>query len=219
MQAHHSVEIPRRIHFIWMGSPLPDWAEYNLIDWRKHHSDWDITIWGESNLPPLLNHEAFLTSKNYAEASDVLRYELLYRYGGVYCDIDSTCFKCLEPLLQLNQPLVSDNGDGFISTGTLIFPPHHPFLAAVIEGLFHTHPTRETLGNSERTGPRFLSEMYLRHRSANLPVPVVLPPHHFFSIRFNSKKNAKPHPKAYLIHQFAASWLPPEKQRLPVVPS
>jgi mannosyltransferase OCH1-like enzyme len=40
-----------------------------------------------------------LAKKDYAGASDVMRYEILYEHGGIYIDADSYCVKPLEDWL------------------------------------------------------------------------------------------------------------------------
>jgi hypothetical protein len=50
------------------------------------------------DLPFLKLQECYRTSDNYGEKSDLLRYEILYREGGVYVDHDVLCFKPFDPL-------------------------------------------------------------------------------------------------------------------------
>ena len=45
----------------------------------------------------MLSQEKFRTG---VEKSDILRYLLLYHYGGVYADLDVECLRPFEPLLQ-----------------------------------------------------------------------------------------------------------------------
>jgi mannosyltransferase OCH1-like enzyme len=47
----------------------------------------------------MLYHESFDRATNVGMKSDVLRYEILWRYGGVYVDVD---YECLENIDQLS---------------------------------------------------------------------------------------------------------------------
>jgi mannosyltransferase OCH1-like enzyme len=42
----------------------------------------------------LINQDAYVVAKNYGERSDIIRYEILYEFGGLYVDTD---FECLRP--------------------------------------------------------------------------------------------------------------------------
>jgi mannosyltransferase OCH1-like enzyme len=45
--------------------------------------------------------------------SDILRYEVLHKLGGVYVDFDFLCLKNIEPLLQKDYLRISDLNIGF----------------------------------------------------------------------------------------------------------
>eukprot|EP00935_MAST-01C_sp_MAST-1C-sp1_P000620 g620.t1 len=49
----------------------------------------------------LQNRQLFDATDDLRAKSDILRYEVLYRFGGVYVDSDLRCRKSLAPLLQL----------------------------------------------------------------------------------------------------------------------
>jgi Glycosyltransferase sugar-binding region containing DXD motif len=95
--------IPRILHFIWLGPrPLPT---IMIESWRQHHVDWEVRVWRDDDIPSnLYNQEAFqyaMQNRQYGMASDILRLELLYRYGGVYMDVDYLCLSCLNDFANL----------------------------------------------------------------------------------------------------------------------
>ena len=60
-------------------------------------------MWGEDDLSALeLVNQDIIGNKqlNPALRADFLRLELLYKFGGIYADVDMTCEKSLIPLLQ-----------------------------------------------------------------------------------------------------------------------
>ena len=77
-----SETMPRLIHFIWLGpKPVPATFAAILEMWRKHHSDFEIKVWGEDDLLSLelANPEVIMdTQLNPALRSDFLRLELLF---------------------------------------------------------------------------------------------------------------------------------------------
>ena len=95
--------IPKIIHYIWLGGkPLPKIAEKCIESWKKFCPDYEIKRWDESNLD--LDKYQFvkdaIKNKKYAFASDVLRTEILYNYGGIYFDIDVELLKPIDEVLQ-----------------------------------------------------------------------------------------------------------------------
>ncbi len=91
------MEIPRILHQIWLGPKrMPDtW----LQSWKDMHPHWEYMLWTDDNLPSLINQDQFNRSKSYNQKSDILRYEILYQFGGVYLDADLLCLKPIDPLI------------------------------------------------------------------------------------------------------------------------
>ncbi len=92
-----SPAIPRLFHQIWIGpDPLPLEFEAYRASWRAHHPEWEFRLWEEDNLPGDLRTAAvYERERRPVERADILRLELLWKYGGVYVDID---MECLRPL-------------------------------------------------------------------------------------------------------------------------
>ncbi len=67
--------------------------------WAHHHPAWEMRLWTDEDLPdlstPLLER-----SRNLVERTDILRIELLRRFGGVYVDTDFECLRPIDPLLE-----------------------------------------------------------------------------------------------------------------------
>ena len=84
------IKIPKIFHIIWIGpNPYP-FGEYKE-SWLKHNPHWELKYWNNDNLPDLYNQKIFDLIPSWAGKADILRYELLYRYGGLYSDADSYC--------------------------------------------------------------------------------------------------------------------------------
>ena len=91
--------IPKIIHYIWLGGkPLPKIAEKCIKSWQRYCPDYKIKRWDESNLD--LDKYQFARdaydAKKFAFASDVLRTDILYQYGGIYLDIDVELLKNID---------------------------------------------------------------------------------------------------------------------------
>ena len=95
------MRIPRIFHQIWVGSdPFPE--EYAALQetWRTHNPDWELHFWRDDNLPEGLQRaEVYDGSRTPWERADILRLEVVLRYGGMHVDADFECLRPIEPLL------------------------------------------------------------------------------------------------------------------------
>jgi mannosyltransferase OCH1-like enzyme len=86
--------ITKLFHFIWIGpNKIPETYISYIESWIDKHPDWLFCFWNDSNIPNIINSYEYNNSIKYAQKADILRYELLYIFGGVYVDCDFLCFK------------------------------------------------------------------------------------------------------------------------------
>src|SRR5271157_4561121 len=86
-------KIPKIIHQIWLGGDLPK-KYFKLIEtFKKFNPDWIHMLWTDENIKDLdlINKEIFDKQINMGSKSDILRYEILKKYGGIYFDTDFEC--------------------------------------------------------------------------------------------------------------------------------
>ena len=92
--------IPHLFHRIWLGGkPMPShfvrWGE----SWQKLHPSWKMKLWTEKEIVHFTNIDILPKCSNLAMRSDIIRYEVIYREGGVYLDPDMECLKNIEMLV------------------------------------------------------------------------------------------------------------------------
>ena len=128
--------VPRILHRIRLGRDvLPPEAAYYELLWKQLHPGWEHVTWTMSNLPPLINKELFWQSENTGHRSDVLRLELMHRFGGVYVDLDMLPQKPLDPLLDCDgflgqiPPSPRDICVQRVETAVIGSVPNNPFVA------------------------------------------------------------------------------------------
>lgn len=130
--------IPKIIHQIWLGSPLPERYKKFISNWRKHHPDWEYILWTDKSIKTLNLQRPELVTEGvtYADITDILRYEILYQFGGLYIDTD---YECLQPFDILHHcydfyaclhPL--ELGKFLVNTGLIASKPGHPILKHLI---------------------------------------------------------------------------------------
>ena len=136
--------IPRVVHQIWLGPEPP--PRYTMESCRRATPDWLHVVWTDDNLPPMTNRAVFDAFESaYHAKADILRYEVLYRFGGVYVDADQLCLRSLDDLLgpdvaffagyqNLGNPELDDElrRAPLIANGVIGAAPGHPILERVI---------------------------------------------------------------------------------------
>jgi mannosyltransferase OCH1-like enzyme len=127
--------VPCLFHQIWVG-PKPFPVEFAAFQetWRRHHPDWELRFWTEENLPTdLRNPACYERDRVPAERSDLIRLEVLARFGGVYVDTD---FECLRPLGELLHDVsfftASLKDDIRVNNAIFGSEPGHPLLEQAI---------------------------------------------------------------------------------------
>lgn len=91
-QVQHSINaIPKTIHQIWLGpKEIPQEYLENSKNWQNLHPDWTYKLWREADIADwnFSSKDLFDKASSYQEKSDLLRYEILNKHGGLYVDMD-----------------------------------------------------------------------------------------------------------------------------------
>jgi inositol phosphorylceramide mannosyltransferase catalytic subunit len=192
------VLIPRIFHQIWVGpAPFPDeYARYQST-WLEHHPHWEVRLWTEDNLPGELRRpEAAERLRTPAERADILRLELLWRYGGVYVDADIECLRSLEPVIADAELFIGLAKPGRVNNALLGSISGHPLLDRALDEL----APREYFGyDKAAAGPKFLDKLLLGQPGVLFLEPDLLYP-----------QTPGEQREAYTVHHMARSWKDPE---------
>jgi len=220
-----SPKIPKNIHFVWLGSLFPEKYKRLQKTWIKHHPEWNIKVWDDNDAENfgMLNKKAFDIIENYGAKSDIFRYEILYRYGGIYVDTDFECFKPFDDLLYL---------DFFAGTGWNVWPvvfnsilacvPGNIYLFNIINNIQQKQIDRPTYGFVEIlnfTGCDFITDIYVKYLEAADDKAVIFPSKFFFpmpaTIRLDVREDSEASrgivdsyikPNTYCAHLWYCSW-------------
>jgi hypothetical protein len=95
--------IEKILHHIWIG---PDAPPLKWMDtWRKNHPDWEYVLWDNEAVfsrkwtnQSLVDHYA--AKKQWHGVADVIRYEILHKWGGFMPGADSECLLPIDELFQ-----------------------------------------------------------------------------------------------------------------------
>jgi mannosyltransferase OCH1-like enzyme len=96
--------IPKIIHQIWLGSDVPDALKECIQTIRNTNPDYEYRLWtdAEASQFEFNNKELYNNCRNYGQKSDILRYAILEKFGGVYLDTDFIGNRSFDSLLHLD---------------------------------------------------------------------------------------------------------------------
>lgn len=178
-QRSKSFRIPKIIHQIWIGSPLPEkyfaWVR-TWMDW----AGWEYKLWSDDDVKHLLlyNQELFNRARSYGEMTDILRLEILLHYGGIYVDVDFECLK-KEMFEELGssfdfyvgfEPIDHGtiNGIPKICNGIIAAAPYHPLIKNLIVNMKANWAQHEYETGVQKAGPDYFSRTILDYEKGNL---------------------------------------------------
>ena len=162
------MSIPKIIHQLWIGTkPAP----INLMNtWKDKYPEFKYVFWNELEIEK--RNFKFKCQDKIDEIeeingkADIMRWEILYKYGGVFLDADSIC---IEPISQeiLNKKCFAgweqeDVRKGLIATGTMGFPKKHPLVKEAIKWIIDNEISQQKamLMAWQSVGPGLLTRMY-----------------------------------------------------------
>jgi hypothetical protein len=167
---------------------------------RKLHPQWEVRVWRDPVAP-----EGFLLErywprvKSGAQLSDLLRLDIVYKYGGVYVDGDLLLLKPLDELIDRLDFFIATE-DGLDLTNAIFGArKQSPVIKALIDDLIRNEPDWSRSPNTT-TGP-FLFSRILQDRDV-----VVLPRESFYAYSWFFRGEKKNHRHSYGEHLWLGSW-------------
>ena len=163
--------IPRRIHYVWVGSKLPDHQRANIETWRVSNPDFEIVQWDEDNID--FSHPRIrdaYKAKLWAKVADIARLMAISQQGGLYLDVDFHLYRSLTPLLDKSCVLsfqAQPRSRDWVSNGMLAAEPGHWFIQKALEQVL-TIPTAP-LGFDRPTkyGPKLITRLLIEEGLAH----------------------------------------------------
>lgn len=191
--------IPKVFHHIWLGpDPLPKDHRPWIQSWKKHHRDWEFTLWTEENLPEdPIRPEILERLRAPVERADILRLEILYRYGGVYLDTDLECVRPIDPVLEGEEFVGVCHKPGRITNTAIAAAPQHPLLE---QALGEVRPMDMYWTSASERLKEVAGPLLLQRILADYPDVKLLEPRMFFPDTEEQRA------EAIAIHHMARVW-------------
>jgi mannosyltransferase OCH1-like enzyme len=199
------VVIPKRIHRIWLGGPEPEWCQPFADTWRR--PGWELRQWGgPEELYPLVNQGVYDSAEAIAPnhvgqlRADVLRLEILLRYGGVYVDADFECLRPIDGLLAGVECFAARVERRYINNAIMGAVPGHPFLRALVRGLAANVRAERGYKPNRLSGPVYMTTVWRRRYRSQV---TVLPERLFYPYLYTELHRAgEDFPDAVAVHHW-----------------
>lgn len=233
------MSIPKIIHQVYENlSGPPENLKILSESWKKKNPDWEYMFWTKKEMENLLKEfPDFETTYHKfpfnVQRWDAIRYLLLYKYGGLYVDMDYECFRNLNPLfvskkcilgLEPKEHAKRINAEYLAGNAFMASEPNHPFWLAVIDYMKNVNLDDYTEESKARyildtTGPFMINKVYNAYTKQSditlISDKLVAPLSQFelFILDFLRKNKLELTPdikekldEAYAIHYFFGGW-------------
>lgn len=211
----------------------PDWTMLFWTDNTANYGRGDVVLYSFSELQDRLqspkkgecividstglaydNKQFYDAAINYGEKSDILKWEIVYRFGGVYVDTD---FECLRPLDHYNHTFdlytgVQPLDTNMVQLGAALYGaiPHHPIMKACVEMIKHNQDIQQII---VKTGPIHFTKVFAHFAGKTGLRDVALPSSYFYPCGYEQRGMPQQEwckAESYAVHHWAGSWLKKE---------
>lgn len=176
-------KIPKIIHQIWIGNKIkPDFC---LNSWKEKHPDYIYILWTEEEIKKrnmqFICQKQIDQNKHLCGKADIMRYEILYKYGGVYIDSDTYCLEKIDDLMN-EEHLHYENETirpNLIVNGFIFVKPKNK----IIEKCINTIKNINDINIKDPhiiTGPSLITEIYNENKyNINILPSYTFLPYHY----------------------------------------
>lgn len=175
--------IPKLLHFIWIGDERK--RPNNCIQtWVDRNPGWNFRIWGNDDLFRAAkwfnaNHMMKMWDVELCGVADMMRWEILYRHGGVAVDADSVCVRGFDDWILETEAFACWENElkrhGLIATCALGSTPKNPFIGKIVDDIL-AEPSVTHDAAWKTVGPLRLTTAFHKYKYT----PLTIFPSHFF---------------------------------------
>lgn len=201
--------IPKIIHQLWIGNkPAP----ITLMNtWKEKHPNFEYIFWNELEI--IKRNMSFKCQTKIDEIeeingkADIMRWEILYKYGGIFLDADSICIEPIDDELYNKKCFAGWEQEevrrGLIATGTMGFPKQHPLVKGAIMWILNNEVSysKTNMMAWQTVGPGLLTRMYNTGNHTDLHI---FPSYYFLPIHL-TKLEYKGHGKIYAFQAWGST--------------
>jgi mannosyltransferase OCH1-like enzyme len=197
--------IEKKIHRLWLGpKPMPEhYVEYGR-QWQEMNPDWEVIEWNAETIPDVINVDIWDAVGKMAKSSitmdwdraiavqraDVLGYELIWRFGGIYMNCDIQPIQPLDGLIAQTGERAFACFEGYYNerrylvNAVLGGPKEHPFWKDCIDTLPARYLNMMFAPMEQTTGPHLITDVYERGWYKRTDEFVALEEYYFNPVHF-----------------------------------
>lgn len=213
LERSKDVKIPKIIHQIWVGSkPIPKVLIILAKTWKAFHPGFEYKLWTNDLVEELLprfsdeHRELYLNAQDPRGKADILRYYLLYWYGGLYVDADIRCLGSFVELhhyydfyvgITCNRSFVKEE---LINNAVIASSPGHSIMKCLLDNLKH---------NSSNDwmkiyGVLYFSRIVFDALFSSAGINIALPMNIFYPLDGSKAYLQKEYPRSLCVHYWAS---------------
>jgi len=176
--------IPKIMHQIWLGGSVPEIYNFYIDTLKEANPDWVHFLWTDADVEGfgLKNKGLFGNTKNLGSKSDMFRYEILERFGGIYLDVDFYGVGSFNELLYLDFfcGYHGANIKGGFLNGLIGTVPNGKIISRLVGNLSDTKRVKNNSNSiMKSSGPHYLERQFNKVIKEEDNV-VVFPPEFFY---------------------------------------
>ncbi|XP_060596220.1 uncharacterized protein LOC132750287 [Ruditapes philippinarum] len=170
--------IPHILHQMYVNEMIPENYINHIKSFIKYNPTWQYRFWTDESGRKFLQkyHPYLITAYDSfgksVKKSDMLRYAVLYEFGGFYADFDMENFRslnittnkyaCIFPSEPFEHSALLYNKPFMINNAFMGCRPKHPFLERLLTGLH----TASSVGDAvDVTGPRYVTKVFCQYNN------------------------------------------------------
>lgn len=189
-------DVPKILHFLWVFQPIPEKYLEAISAFEKNNPNYEIFLWTDnSSIPKVQNKSSWeirhvdtlnLTIPEVIDGessekkagwgwigayTDLLSYEIIHQFGGIYLDTDSQSLKPFDSLFQ-HSFVCYDAGWNTLVHSVFGMPPKSKFLRFALESArlnFQHEEFRKRIVYL-RYGPTFLGKMFFEFHDSTINI-------------------------------------------------
>jgi len=154
--------IPKIIYQTWKTKQLHPNCVAIRDSIQALHPDYEMKLYDDADMEAFIKdnyndtiYKCYKKLKVGASKADLWRYCILYKYGGVYLDMDATIVRSLDEIIKEDdQCIITREGNpGIFNNWIMMFEKEHPILKSTIQNCCYNILRKTTMLISDLTGP------------------------------------------------------------------
>jgi mannosyltransferase OCH1-like enzyme len=175
--------IPKKIYQTWFTRDLPEPLQENIVNFLKMNPEYEYELYTDDDMDNFVRenypgeiYDCYSKLNIIVAKADFWRYLVLYKYGGIYVDIDGDIMRPLDNLINPDDSaIITAECNPFLFVQwALMFESGHPILKEVIEIVVdNIKNSRHPYDLHQLTGPSAFSLAIYKTHDANFDTELV----------------------------------------------